>query len=311
MTLSLPLPVTTLQKDTLTELHRDPFVTFQIEARMRDPEFSTGGMITPDLDMLEAMEKDAYYLRQNNFDKIQILSRVFLLHTLAKAFGKRINWNCASPTHLRNKQIGCVDPRLPRVTGAPLQTPIHPHWTIASNPVFAILGGKFQVEIVTWTSTQQCPFDIIQDRLGKRCSRGFRDLHIHNMHLNKGVVLSETAVHMAGQHGYFEKSLNGHYNLDVANLIEVLDIKPGQNYDTINKVIHVPIRPLLQKKKAVTEKKEDETHETPFFTMEDLLVDSDTEPEEPTPLNPPSVSQPTYRPVLVVDVERTYTKFFI
>ena len=292
-----PLP----GNETLIELHRDPVVARQIQSRMRDPCFSTGGMICHGLDLVEAMEDDAEYLWQNNIDRIQIQKRITLCTGLAIVSGQRANWKTIAPRNLHDNPAIYSDARLPQANSGPLRIPYHPHWTIIDSPVYAELGGLFRVEISAWTHVQRCPFDLIEDRLGQKCVHGFRDVRIHNIRLNKSIILSETAVHMAVNHGYFERSPVGHYSLDVATIIEVLDIKPGKSYDAIYNDVLVPIRPLLQQ--STSEKDVDTANEPPFLTMKDLLVDND-EDYIPPP-NPRSHPPTTHKFIRVVDIERT------
>lgn len=101
----------------------------------------------------------------------------------------------------------------------------------------AIISGKFLIKGFYTRGWQNCPFTETTKNL---CGRGSSDYTIENIETGKKIKFPSLIIHLIKEHHFFE-GRGTSYRLDPQLACEVLEIKPGVDYElkTVKKVSFV------------------------------------------------------------------------
>ncbi len=233
---------------TLADLEGNMPLAQAIERRMKDSEFSCGGMLPlrgsliDELRMVKEKLKDRNLLAHQFFDKVQLLRDLTsakgtnddtrpssLALMLANLFGE-------TPTEKVNEQPQDPFATTPRQFDEKLAIPSHPQWS-RSATINATIKDRFKITMTVWNGSQKCPFHKDEDKRYHGYEYGDRDYLIENLVTGKAMVVSDLAAHMAGAHGFFEDSPFGYYSFPMELAADILEINPGKDYKSIKNTI--------------------------------------------------------------------------
>lgn len=180
-----------------------------VEKRCKDDQYSTGGFLTADQSLVKVIEDDLAYLKSVSITTTQIVDFLkYLLDAVTQI--KHTETLTTKCTILSKDGWSCRNKH--------------------SN-IFMYDGKKYEVHMVVFGGSQECPFLAESDAHGRYFGYNYGDREIEVVNA-KGdrVIFSTLHLHMIEIHSFFEGP-GVRYRLDPKMLVEFFELKTGSDYN--------------------------------------------------------------------------------